>query len=33
MWALGVILFQMIYGRCPFKGHSEPELYRNIALG
>lgn len=33
VWALGVILFNLIYGRCPFKAESERELYRKIARG
>lgn len=33
LWAAGVILFQMVYGRCPFRGNTEQELYRNIARG
>lgn len=30
IWALGVILFNMIYGRCPFRAETERDLYRKI---
>ncbi len=33
MWALGIILYSMLYGRCPFRGESEKDLYRKIAKG
>lgn len=33
MWALGIILFNMMYGRCPFRAETERELYRKISKG
>ncbi len=33
IWALGIILFSMLYGRCPFRGENEKDLYRKIAKG
>eukprot|EP00350_Pseudokeronopsis_sp_OXSARD2_P004621 CAMPEP_0170550912 /NCGR_PEP_ID=MMETSP0211-20121228/8937_1 /TAXON_ID=311385 /ORGANISM="Pseudokeronopsis sp., Strain OXSARD2" /LENGTH=76 /DNA_ID=CAMNT_0010857741 /DNA_START=209 /DNA_END=436 /DNA_ORIENTATION=- len=33
MWALGIILFSMIYGRCPFRAENERDLYRKISKG
>lgn len=33
VWALGVIIFSMIYGRTPFRAENERELYRKIAKG
>lgn len=33
MWALGVILFNLAFGKCPFRAENEKELYRKIARG
>lgn len=33
MWALGVLLFVMLTGTFPFRGHSESELYAKIQRG
>ena len=33
VWALGIILYAMIYGRCPFRGVNEKELYQRIQKG
>ena len=33
VWALGIIAFNMVYGRCPFRAENERELYRKIAKG
>ena len=30
-WALGVLLYAMLCGKFPFKGHSDKELFRKIA--
>ena len=33
IWALGVIMFNLIYGRCPFRAENERELYKKITKG
>eukprot|EP00826_Nyctotherus_ovalis_P020617 TRINITY_DN16491_c0_g1_i1.p1 TRINITY_DN16491_c0_g1~~TRINITY_DN16491_c0_g1_i1.p1 ORF type:complete len:103 (+),score=19.90 TRINITY_DN16491_c0_g1_i1:67-375(+) len=33
MWALGVILYSMLFGRYPFSGNSDPELIKSIKEG
>lgn len=33
MWALGIILYLMLYGKFPFRAGSERELYRLIQQG
>ena len=33
LWALGVILFNLVYGRCPFRADNERDLYRKISKG
>ena len=33
MWALGIILYLMLFGKFPFRATSEKELYRVIQLG
>ena len=33
VWALGIMLFSLLYGRCPFRGENEKDLYRKIAKG
>ncbi|CDW79724.1 protein kinase domain containing protein [Stylonychia lemnae] len=33
IWALGVILYSMVFGRTPFRAENERELYRKIAKG
>ena len=33
VWALGIILFSLVYGRTPFRAESERDLYRKIAKG
>lgn len=33
LWALGVILYSMVFGRTPFRAENERELYRKISKG
>ena len=33
MWSLGILLYAMICGHFPFRGSTEPELYRKISKG
>ena len=33
MWALGVLLYMMLFGKFPFRATSEKELYRLIQQG
>lgn len=33
MWALGVMLYLMLFGKFPFRAHSEKELYHIIQIG
>ena len=33
IWAIGVLLFRMLYGDPPFKAPSEKELYQRILKG
>lgn len=33
VWALGIILFSMVYGKTPFRAENERELFRKIAKG
>ena len=33
IWALGILLFSMVCGRCPFRAENERDLYRKIARG
>ena len=30
IWSLGVLLFSMLYGRFPFKGQTQKELFEKI---
>lgn len=31
-WALGVLAFEMLYGKTPFKGNNRKETFRNVLL-
>ena len=33
IWALGIILYSMIYGKCPFRAENEKDLYKKIQTG
>ena len=33
MWALGILLYLMLFGKFPFRATSEKELYRLIQQG
>lgn len=33
VWSLGVLFFELAFGRLPYTGYSEDDLYRNIAKG
>lgn len=33
MWAMGVMLYLMLFGKFPFRAASEKELYRTIQIG
>lgn len=30
VWALGILLFAMLFGKFPFRGNNDSELYRKI---
>lgn len=31
MYALGVVFYEMLFGRCPYEAHSVPALLNTIA--
>jgi serine/threonine protein kinase len=33
VWSLGVLFFELAFGRLPYTGYSEEDLYKNIAKG
>lgn len=33
IWALGIMIYQMMAGKLPFRATNEPELYRLIQQG
>ena len=33
IWSLGVLFYSMLYGRFPFKGKTQKELFENIKKG
>ena len=33
VWAIGIMLYQMVVGKLPFRATNEPELYRLIQQG
>jgi serine/threonine protein kinase len=33
VWALGILLYAMLYGKMPFKAYNDKELYRRIEKG
>ncbi len=30
LWALGILLYSMFHGHCPFKAHNQKELFKKI---
>jgi serine/threonine protein kinase len=30
IWSVGIVFYQLIYGDYPFKGQTDPEIYKNI---
>lgn len=33
LWSSGVLMHQLLSGKCPFAGRTEPELYRSVLAG
>ena len=33
VWSLGILFFELLFGRLPYNGYSEDDLYRNIIKG
>lgn len=33
IWAMGVILYQMLHGYCPFEGETRKEIFDKIKKG
>ena len=33
VWSLGVMFFELLFGKLPYSGFSEQDLYRNILRG
>jgi serine/threonine protein kinase len=32
-WALGILLYNMLHGHCPFKAQTQKELFKKIIEG
>ena len=33
IWSLGILFFELLFGRLPYTGYNEEDLYRNILKG
>lgn len=33
VWSLGILFFELLFGRLPYNGYNEDDLHRNIVKG